>query len=101
MEVRKICLQIALQMISNRNVSEFVTFISKELARTHELQFEEVIILDTMATVTDLSEAKVYISMQTNKYQNIAYPSNAYVYCEIPSRSRQPCACPYGIPRRL
>ena len=41
-EVRKKCLDIALEMICSRNVDEVVTFLRKELVKTHDQDYEKV-----------------------------------------------------------
>ncbi|KAJ2995813.1 coatomer subunit beta [Globomyces sp. JEL0801] len=41
LQVRKKCLSIALDMISNRNVDEVVLFLKKELVKTHDQEYEK------------------------------------------------------------
>ncbi|KAJ1565826.1 coatomer subunit beta [Nowakowskiella sp. JEL0078] len=40
-EVRRKCLDIALEMVSSRNVDEVVGFLKKELVKTHEGEYEK------------------------------------------------------------
>ncbi|KAJ3092871.1 coatomer subunit beta [Quaeritorhiza haematococci] len=40
-EVRRKCLKIAMEMVSSRNVDEVVSFLKKELIKTHEAEYEK------------------------------------------------------------
>ncbi len=42
LEVRRKCLKLAMEMVSNRNVDEVVAFLKKELVKTHEQDYEKV-----------------------------------------------------------
>ena len=44
-EVRRKCIDIALEMVSSRNVDEVVSFLKKELVKTHDQEYERVTIL--------------------------------------------------------
>ena len=41
-DVRRKALDIALEMVSSRNVKEVVAFLKKELIKTHENEYEKV-----------------------------------------------------------
>lgn len=47
-EVRRKCLQIAMDMVSSKNVSDIITFLKKEMGKTHDQEYEKVQILTNL-----------------------------------------------------
>jgi coatomer subunit beta len=42
--VRKKCLTLCMDVVSSRNVSEVMAFLKKEVLKTHDKEFEKVIV---------------------------------------------------------
>lgn len=85
MEVKKKALQIALDLVSSRNVEEVVQFLKKELVRTLDAQYEKV--RDSSAASYHITEVR-FVCGQNTEYRQALIQSIhtcAIKYSEVAS----------------
>jgi vesicle coat complex subunit len=95
LDVRRKALRIALEMTSTRNVQDVVLFLKKELAKTHDQEYEKVK-ESTLYQPTSFSMLTRHHILE-QRISAIAHSIHSLLRYQILRSGSKCCPCPHGV----